>query len=153
VAVAGRLGWAEAGLAVLSRGFRSPRAVVDAHRRPEPPYAQGPAAAAAGATAMIDVSDGLLDDLGHLAAAGSVAIDLRSSSFEVAEPLRAVGAALGMDPLGLVLRGGDDHALAATFPPGADLPAGWHEVGLVASGDGVTVDGAAPEGGAGHRHY
>ena len=153
VAVAGRLGWAEAGLAVLSRGFRSPRAVVDAHRRPEPPYAQGPVAAAAGATAMIDVSDGLLADLGHLAAAGSVAIDVSSSSFEVAEPLRVVGAALGIDPLGLVLRGGDDHALAATFPPAADLPPGWHPVGTVVDGDGVTVDGAAPEGAVGHRHY
>jgi thiamine-monophosphate kinase len=153
VAVAGRLGWAAAGLAVLSRGFRSPRAVVDAHRRPEPPYAQGPVAAGAGATAMIDVSDGLLADLGHLAAAGSVGIDLTSSSLEVAEPLLAVGAALGVDPLELVLRGGDDHALAATFPPGADLPAGWRQVGQVAGGEGVTVDGAAPGGALGHRHY
>src|SRR5512139_1545826 len=54
VAVAGRLGWAAAGLAVLSRGFRSPRVLVEAHRRPAPPYAQGPQAATLGATAMID---------------------------------------------------------------------------------------------------
>jgi len=153
VAVAGRLGWAAAGLAVLSRGFRSPRAVVEAHRRPEPPYAQGPVAAAAGATAMIDVSDGLLADLGHLAVAGSVAIDVTSTRVEVAEPLQAVGAALGIDPVELVLRGGDDHALAATFPAGAELPPGWRPVGVVAGGSGVTVDGAEPEGETGHRHY
>ena len=63
----GRLGWAAAGLAVLGRGFRSPRTVVDAHRRPQPPYSAGALAAAAGATSMIDVSDGLLADVGHIA--------------------------------------------------------------------------------------
>ena len=57
VAVRGRLGWAAAGLAVLQRGFRSPAVVVNAHRVPEPPYAAGPEAAKAGATAMSDVSD------------------------------------------------------------------------------------------------
>ncbi len=64
VAVTGRLGWAAAGYAVLSRGFRSPVQVVAAHRRPEPPYAQGPRAADLGATSMTDVSDGLVADLG-----------------------------------------------------------------------------------------
>lgn len=67
VAFAGRLGWAGAGFAALSRGFRSPKKAVEAHRVPEPPYAAGPQAAAAGATAMTDVSDGLLIDLGHIA--------------------------------------------------------------------------------------
>ena len=153
VAVVGRLGWAEAGLSVLSRGFRSPRAVVEAHRRPQPPYAQGAVAAAAGATAMIDVSDGLLADLGHLAAASQVAIDVASTGLPIAEPLQAVGAALGVDPLRLVLRGGEDHALAATFAAGTRLPEGWQPVGLVSAGAGVTVDGAVPEGEGGHRHY
>src|SRR3954471_8318052 len=70
VALAGRLGWSACGLAVLRRGFKSPAAAVDAHRRPTPPYAAGPAAAEAGATAMCDVSDGLLADVGHIATAG-----------------------------------------------------------------------------------
>jgi thiamine-monophosphate kinase len=153
VAVVGRLGWAEAGLSVLSRGFRSPRAVVEAHRRPQPPYAEGAVAAVAGATAMIDVSDGLLADLGHLAAASQVAIDLRSDSFVVPEPLQAVGAALGIDPMRLILQGGEDHALAATFPADAPLPEGWQPVGSVSAGEGVTVDGATFEGDGGHRHY
>ncbi len=64
---AGRQGWAAGGLAVLGRGFRSPRVLVEAYRRPEPPYDAGPVAADAGATAMIDVSDGLLADAGHIA--------------------------------------------------------------------------------------
>lgn len=153
LAVAGRLGWAAAGFAVLSRGFRSPRVVVDAHRRPQPPYAEGPVAAAAGATALVDVSDGLLADLAHVAAASDVTIDVRADAFEIPEPLQAVGAALGIDPMRLILTGGDDHALAATFPPDVLLPPGWTVVGAVAAGGGVTVDGAAYEGSQGHQHF
>ena len=103
VALAGRQGWSAGGLAVLGRGFRSPRVLVEAYRRPEPPYAAGPAAAAAGATAMIDVSDGLVADAGHLADESGVAIDLHSAAFEVPEPLHAVAAATGSDPLQLIL--------------------------------------------------
>ncbi|MBA2558982.1 MAG: thiamine-phosphate kinase, partial [Propionibacteriales bacterium] len=90
VALAGRQGWSAAGFAVLGRGFRSPRAVVDAHRQPRPPYGAGPQAAMLGATAMIDVSDGLLQDIGHVAAASGVPIDVRSAALDVAEPLQAV---------------------------------------------------------------
>ncbi len=116
VALCGRQGWAAAGLTVLGRGFRSPRVLVEAYRRPEPPYDAGPVAAAAGATAMIDVSDGLVADAGHVAEASGVAIDVRRDAFEVPEPLQAVAAATGADPLQFLLGGGDDHALLATFP-------------------------------------
>ena len=153
LALAGRQGWAAGGLAVLGRGFRSPRKLVDAYRRPEPPYAAGPQARMAGATAMIDVSDGLVADVGHLAAASGVAVDITTGAFELAEPLQAVGAALGADPMGFILGGGDDHALAATFPAGAALPEGWTVIGTVAEGEGVTVDGAAYEGPTGHTHF
>ena len=153
VAIAGRQGWAAAGLAVLARGFRSPRVLVEAYRRPEPPYEQGPAAKEAGATAMIDVSDGLVADVGHIAAASGVAVDIDSSAFDVAEPLRAVGSALGADPMRFILAGGDDHALVATFPAGTALPEGWTRIGLVAEGEGVTVDGAELEGPGGHTHF
>jgi thiamine-monophosphate kinase len=153
VALAGRIGWAAAGQAVLGRGFRSPRVVVEAHRRPEPPYAEGPLAAELGATAMIDVSDGLLADLGHIAAASRVAIDVRTDAFDVPEPLQAVGAALGVDPLGFVLTGGDDHPLAASFPVGVDLPVPWTVIGSVAEGEGVTVDGAEWDGPRGNDHF
>jgi thiamine-monophosphate kinase len=153
VALAGRIGWAAAGQAVLGRGFRSPRVVVEAHRRPEPPYAEGPRAAELGATAMIDVSDGLLADLGHIAAASRVAIDVRTDAFDLAEPLQAVGAALGVNPLGFVLAGGEDHPLAASFPVGVDLPASWTVIGSVAHGEGVTVDGAEWDGPRGNDHF
>jgi thiamine-monophosphate kinase len=146
VAVAGRLGWSAAGYAVLSRGFRSPRVLVEAHRRPEPPYAAGEQAADLGATAMVDVSDGLLRDLGHVAAASGVRIDLDASAFEVGQPLYDVAAALGGDPRAWVLAGGEDHALAACFPAGTELPDPWVVVGEVSVGEGVLVDGETYEG-------
>jgi thiamine-monophosphate kinase len=135
VAVCGRLGWAAAGLAVLSRGFRSPRAVVDAHRRPSPPYSAGPEAVRLGATAMV------------------VAIDVRSGALSIPEPLAAVGAALGADPFTFVLTGGDDHALAATFAPDVPLPEHWRVIGSVAEGSGVTVDAQTYAGAPGHEHF
>ncbi|MCV2488925.1 thiamine-phosphate kinase [Geodermatophilus sp. YIM 151500] len=149
VALAGRLGWSACGLAVLRRGFTSPLAAVAAHRRPEPPYAAGPAAALAGATAMCDVSDGLLADVGHLAAGSGVDVDLDRAALvraclEPVGPLQHVAAALGGDPMAWVLTGGEDHALVAAFPPGAELPDGWTAVGAVREArqdPAVTVSG------------
>jgi thiamine-monophosphate kinase len=152
VAVSGRLGWAAAGFAVLSRGFRSPVSVVSAHRRPELAYAEGPNAAALGATAMTDVSDGLVADLGNIAEASGVRIDVRADALDVAAKLREVGAALNVDPLVWVVTGGDDYALAATFPNGTLLPDSWRVIGLVGDGEGVRVDGRRwPVGG--HEHF
>ncbi len=153
VAYHGRLGWAAAGLAVLGRGFRSPRAVVEAQRVPQVPYGMGKQAAEAGATAMLDVSDGLLADLGHVAKASGVTIDVDSSRFEIPEPIATVSAALGTDPLGYVLTGGEDHALAACFPAGR-VPAGWVEIGAVAAGDPqVLVDGKPWQSAGGFSHF
>lgn len=169
VALAGRLGGSACGLAVLRRGFSSPLAAVAAHRRPSPPYAAGPAAAAAGATAMCDVSDGLLADAGHLATASGVVLDLDGAALaEVClvpqGPLQQVGAALGVDPMAWVLTGGEDHALVATFPAGTVLPGGWVRIGAVGAPDlaaGVLVDGRPAEAavravgaeGTGHAHF
>jgi len=154
LALAGRQGWAAGGLAVLGRGFRSPRVLVEAYRRPQPPYDAGAVAAAAGAHAMIDVSDGLLAEARHLAEASGVAIDVRRDAFEIAEPLQAVGAALGADPIQFILGGGDDHALLATFPDAP--PEGWLVIGAVsdgADGVGVTVDGGPYDGATGWTHF
>jgi thiamine-monophosphate kinase len=156
VAHAGRQGWADAGYAVLARGFKSPRAVVEAHRRPKPPYGAGAQAALAGATAMIDVSDGLLQDLGHIASASGVAVDVSSAAFEVPEALQSVGAALGVDPQRFTLTGGDDYGLLATFPAGVEPPEPWRVVGRVVGeeeGGAVTVDGSPYEHPTGHRHF
>jgi thiamine-monophosphate kinase len=153
LAICGRQGWAAGGLAVLGRGFRSPRVLVEAYRRPAPPYDEGPVAAEAGATAMIDVSDGLLADAGHLATGSGVAIDVHAGAFEVPEPLRAVGAALGADPVQFILGGGDDHALLATYPDVASVPDGWSVIGAVTEGEGVTVDGAPYDGPTGWTHF
>lgn len=156
VAYVGRLGMAAAGLAVLSRGFRSPGAVVRAHRVPEPPYGQGIVAWQAGASAMIDCSDGLVADLGHVAASSGVVIDVDTALLEVSEPQRTVAAAIGGgDPLDYVLGGGDDHALLASFDEGS-VPSGWRIIGRVleAAGEpGVLVDGAPWQGSEGWRHF
>jgi len=170
VAVAGRLGWSACGLAVLRRGFSSPVAVVSAHRRPAPPYAAGPGAAEAGATAMCDVSDGLLADVAHLALASGVVFDLDRAALvrtclEPPGPLQQVASALGGDPLAWVLTGGEDHALVATFPPRSPLPVGWTPIGEVCKGGkkpgGVLVSGqpaadvvtAIGAEGSGHVHF
>jgi thiamine-monophosphate kinase len=152
VAVCGRLGWASAGLSILSRGF---------HRRPEPPYEAARAAARGGASAMIDISDGLISDLGHLARASGVAIDIDPSALRVDEPVAAAAAAFNADPLNWLLTGGEDHAVAATFPEGVELPEGFYEIALVLdvpdcpplTGPGVTVAGRLPLGGGGHDHF
>jgi thiamine-monophosphate kinase len=148
VAVTGRLGWSAAGFAVLSRGFRSPRALVAAHRRPEPAYEAGPRAALAGATAMVDVSDGLLGDLAHVAESSGVAVRLEIAALEVPAPIRDAAAALGKDPLEWVLTGGEDHALAATFPSRKAVPKGWVVIGEVLpwAGSAASADSAVPAG-------
>lgn len=153
LAVCGRLGWAAAGLAVLGRGFRSPRIVVDAHRRPAPPYSAGALAAAAGATSMIDVSDGLLADVGHIADSSGVRVVIDTDALPVDDQIRETASAFNADPLGWVLAGGDDHALAATFPADATLPAGFVVVGEVQQGSGVEVPGYRHIGPPGFDHF
>jgi thiamine-monophosphate kinase len=154
VAMAGRIGQAAAGYTVLSRGFRSPKALVEAYRRPAVPYWAGPAAADLGATAMIDVSDGLLADVGHIAEASTVGIDIDRTAFEITQPMRDAAAAMGVDPYLWVLTGGDDHPIVATFPAAVALPERWHVVGRVVDGGGVTVDGRPyTDGPSGWDHF
>lgn len=141
VVVAGRLGWSAAGLALLQAG-EGDGELVEAHRRPRPPYALGPLLAAAGATAMCDVSDGLLADLGHVARASGVTVALDLASLQAVSP--------GLE-LAHVLSGGEDHGLAATVPPGTPLPPGVTAVGRVQAGEPVvSLDGEPVEGGWEH---
>ncbi len=155
VAVAGRLGWSAAGLAVLSSGADPTRFadVVAAHRVPRPPYqAVLDLPTDAPITALTDVSDGLLADLGHIAESSGVAIDLDSATLR--DPvLDPVATALDADPLDWILAGGEDHAFAATFTDTVDIPAGWVVIGRVVSGAGVTVDGASRSGPSGWESF
>lgn len=157
LAVCGLLGSAAGGLAVLSRGFRSPRALVDAHRRPRPDYAAGVRASDAGAHALMDISDGLLLDADRMAQASGVAIDIDSSALPCDEALVTTASAYNLDPLTWILGGGDDHALLAAFPPDARLPAGFAAVGTVVDAVGrgarVLVDGREAQQLAGFEHF
>jgi thiamine-monophosphate kinase len=154
LAYTGVLGESAAGLALLEAGLAEPAALIAAHRRPAPPYAAGPEAAALGATAMIDVSDGLLADTGHLARASGVQIDIDTGLLPGHPVLAAAAGALGR-PGGLdwVLTGGEDHALAATFPPGRALPPYWAVIGQVRAGQRVLVNGNTVTGRTGWNHF
>jgi thiamine-monophosphate kinase len=109
-------------------------AEIEAQLAPSPPLADGSAAALAGATAMLDVSDGLAIDGRRIAAASSVRLDLDSG---------ALGPADHPQRLEDVLESGEAHALLATFPPDTTLPGGFHVVGRVIAGEGLSVDGVA----------
>jgi thiamine-monophosphate kinase len=157
LAVRGAVGRSAAGLAVLQAGLDPASAadlaeLVAAHRRPQPDYPAGPLAAAAGATAMIDVSDGLVADLGHIAAASGVRIEIRSASLPTAR-LRSAADRLGADWRDWALGGGEDHAFAASFPPDATPPRAWTVIGRVMDGNGVTVDARPWHGRGGWDHF
>lgn len=157
VAVCGTLGRSAAGFLVL-QGAAAPGAGATAiaqecvarHRRPLAPVPQGPAAARSGATAMIDLSDGLLRDASRVARASGVAVSLEEALLEPdVAALEPVTGRTGAREC--VLAGGEEHSLLAAFPLGA-LPEGWRAVGEIVPGAGVTVDGR-PERGRGWDHF
>lgn len=160
VAHAGLLGRSGAGLALLAAGRPDldPDLVTD-HRRPRPPLDVGPAAARAGASAMIDLSDGLLRDAGRVADASGVDIVLDTGPGSVLaaahDALAPVAAALG-DP-GLawdwVLTGGEDHGLLACLPAGTELPAGLARIGTVTGPGGRVLTPGVRATGTGWDHY
>lgn len=155
VALAGELGAAAAGLGVLFARFRdgeTPVAVerstldaaqlraLDAQLCPSPPIAFGQIAADAGATAMMDVSDGLALDAGRMADASDVTLAFDATALD--------GLAFGSDRE-RAIGGGEDHGLLATFPPGG-VPEGFRRIGIVTArgADRLLLDGApmTPEG-------
>ncbi|GGB39808.1 thiamine-monophosphate kinase [Flexivirga endophytica] len=140
LAVHGTLGRAAAGLLLLQRGtVETNTNLVQAQRRPSTAYEQGPAAARAGATAMLDISDGLLRDGGRIARASGVRLDIDPAA--LAGDIQALTAAVGAaDAETCVLTGGEEHSLLATFPSGT-LPSGWRVIGVVTAGSGITVGG------------
>jgi thiamine-monophosphate kinase len=153
VAVVGALGWSAAGYALVLNGIQDFDTLRRRHSVPEPPYGQGRVAADAGATSMTDVSDGLVADLGHIARASGVGIDLSSDSLGAGlDPLTSAGAALAVNPWNWILGGGEDHALVATFP--GPPPDGWRVIGRVLDGPAkVLVDGQSWRGQAGWQSF
>lgn len=158
LAIAGRIGCSAAGLALLQAGLGAAEAVA-CHRRPQPPYAAGPAAALAGATAMIDVSDGLVADARHLAQASGVVVAVETARLAPEPAVRQAAELLGDDPWAWILHGGEDHALLATFPEDVRLPEPFVPIGRIHAIDtavlqpSVTVDGERWERGGGFDHF
>ena len=136
VAVAGTLGRAAAGLALLQSGNTDAVSAYDAwvniQRRPQPPILAGVEAAVAGATAMLDLSDGLAKDAARIAKASNVTIQidpLMLQGFEAV--IEEAARAINSNPADWVIGGGEDHSLLATFPNDAVLPRAFKAIGVV----------------------
>jgi thiamine-monophosphate kinase len=120
VVLVGSPGRAAAGLALLEAG-QGEHPLADAHRRPQPAY-QRALDLAGHATAMLDVSDGLVADLGHLAAASGALVDLSAALLPVDPQVRSAADELGVDWFDWVAGGGDDHCFVATVAAGTLTP-------------------------------
>ena len=148
VAVTGELGGSEAGRRLLEAGGAEAPKLVARHLRPRPRLREGRALAAAGASAMIDVSDGLATDAAHVAARSGVELRVRLEDLPRPAGVTPEQAAVG----------GDDYELLVTVPPAsreaaaAAAPLTW--IGEVSAGGGLVLlgpDGPVP-GLRGYEH-
>ena len=135
VVVAGTLGRAAAGLALLQSDSDAKSAfddLVNIQLRPQPPIAAGVLANKAGATSMLDISDGLAKDATRIAKSSGVTIQIDSSALDGFEAVLELAAMrLEVDTGNWVLFGGEDHSLLATFPQGVEIPREFKPIGRV----------------------
>jgi thiamine-monophosphate kinase len=174
IVVTGSLGGAAGGLALsrapgasslLSRPWA--RALLEAFERPIARVGEAQVLARAGATAMMDLSDGLAKDLSRLCRASGVGSRVHIANVPVAPPLAAAADALSVDPLELAMSGGEDYELLATMPPtavkaaGRELRSGFGvsltQIGEIVEGAGMITVGPGGEertlGPAGWDHF
>ena len=144
LAVAGTLGKAAAGLSLLQSEIADAKnafdELVSIQLRPMPPIPAGVLANKAGATAMLDVSDGLAKDASRIAKASGVTVQIDKSAllgFEAVLELAALRLEVTTEDW--VLFGGEDHALLATFPEGSSIPKEFKPIGRIIASSGVLV--------------
>ncbi|WOJ93167.1 thiamine-phosphate kinase [Congregibacter variabilis] len=150
--VSGPLGDSAAGLAIIQGRIQAAESCAEFLRarfwRPRPALDLG-ASLRRFATAAVDVSDGLLADVGHIARASQVCVVVESGLVPISPQLRAtVSPAQALD---WALRGGEDYQLCFTLPQGLDAPAGCTRIGCVEDGAGVRCD--VTGGRDGYRHF
>jgi thiamine-monophosphate kinase len=160
VGVTGEVGGSAAGLLLLRGDTRAELSVDERealllrHRRPRPRLAAGRLLAAAGARAMIDLSDGLATDARHVARRSGAELIVRLADLPLAAGVDQVALAAGRDPRELAATGGDDYELLVCFAPErreaaeqtarqAGTALTW--VGEVRGGQGLVLEGATEE--------
>ncbi len=141
VVVSGLPGTSAAGLALLKADKRElfPE-IVTAHLQPKVDGKKAHALISAGATAMCDLSDGLLIDITRVSEASGIGMRINLDNLDLSS-LSQVGIALEVDPISWVLTSGEEHLFIATLPPSAALPEGAFRIGEVIAGTGVEVVG------------